>query len=156
MVETPFTPELANASSDRRISIPESYRKKIAWMNGGEPLRAWLLTLMPGRFRLLSDLEVTKDPRLAEIRTLIIDGPIETTVQATEFLLAGRAAIIGRLVPISITAPTTSCRLVIPNEVLPESRERWTFVLMFSLGYLEIWILDVYNAALSVSLDSVI
>jgi hypothetical protein len=153
MAEEFFAPQSLYAGKDRRIAIPQQHCKKIAWVIGGsKPVRGWLLVLVPGRFRLLSDSDVERDERLSDIRSLIIDGPTEPEgTSPIEFESNAKAAVIGRLVPVSIDA---SSRIVIPKEVLPDDRDRWTFVLLFSLGYLEMWLVDVYNAALACPLDS--
>jgi hypothetical protein len=152
MAEEFFAPEFVHCGKDRRITIPQRHSKKIAWVVGSsKPIRGWLLLLVPGRFRLLSDSDVERDRRLAEIRSLIIDGPTELGASPVEFDSDSKAAVIGRLVPVFIDPAS---RIVIPKEVLPNGRERWTFVLLFSSGYLEIWLADVYDAALACPVDS--
>ncbi len=150
-----FSPEFMDIEAGRRITIPRQYCEKIPGAFGKDTIPMWLLMLVPGRFRLLSDSAVEQDPRLREVRSSIVDGPVETDVPATAFEPNERAAIIGRLIPTTL-APGKSCRLTLPKQIVPDIKDRQTFVVMFALGYLEIWLLDTYNAALAPPLDSVI
>jgi hypothetical protein len=155
MVETPFAPETVN-SADGRITIPQRYCEKMPWVSGKDPLLVWLLMLVPGRFRMLSDLEVQQDVHLRGIRSVIVDGPTELGSPATAFEPSERAAIIGRLTPTTLFPPRPSWRLMMPKHILLGYSENRTFVLLFSSGYVEIWLPDVYSAALAPPLDSVI
>jgi hypothetical protein len=151
MAEEFFAPEFVQSGKDRRIAIPQRHCRRISWVaGGGKSVRGWLLVLVPGRFRLLSDSDVERDKRLSDVRSLVLGGPTEVGASPVEFESDAKAAVIGRLVPVFID-PTS--RIVIPREILPNERERWTFVLLFSLGYLEIWLVDVYNAALACPVD---
>src|ERR1039457_5834994 len=155
MAETSFKPEYAHSGKDRRITLPQHYRSRIAWLEGEAPISAWLLLIQPGRFRLLSDSDIENYERLAAVRSLIIDGPNPVAVRASEFESNARAARIGRLIPITIEKGATR-RLVLPREVVQGDQDRWAFVLLFSLGFLEIWVLDAFTAASSCPLDSAI
>jgi len=151
MAEDLFGPEFVRSGKDRRITIPQRHCDKIAWVTGGKTIRGWLLLLVPGRFRLLSDSDVESDKRLAQIRSLILDGPAELGGSPVEFESDPKAAITGRLVPVFIDS---AFRVVIPKELLASEKEQWSFVVLFSSGFLEIWLLDVYNAALACPVDS--
>jgi len=111
--------------------------------------------IVPGRFRLLPDSAVERDPKIGPVQSVLINGPPDAEVEQTVYVSGERAAIIGRLIPVVLSGPHPTWRLVIPKGVVPDS-EQYTFVLIFSLGYAELWALDVYAAALNVPLDSVI
>jgi hypothetical protein len=150
-----FTPEMVSADAGRRIVIPKQYCEKISWVRGEQNLHVWLLSLVPGRFRLLSNPDIDQDTKLREVRTLIEDGPSDHTSLATEFDSSERAALVGRLIPTILSPHPPSWRLTLPEHIIPDKKQR-TFVLMFSLGYAELWFLDTYNVALSSSLNAVI
>lgn len=152
MAQAFFTPVFLQSGKDRRITIPQQHCKKIAWVTGGSTVSGWFLVLAPGRFRLLSDTDVERDEKLSNVRSQIIDGPTGLdSASPVEFESSARAAVLGRLVPVSIDS---SFRIVVPKEVLPAEQDRWAFVLLFSMGYLEIWLANIYNDALACPLYS--
>jgi hypothetical protein len=156
MVEARFAPEITSADPGRRITIPQRYCERLPWIRGGETLSVWLLMLLPGRFRLLSDPEVEKDPRLREIRSVIVGGPEVSDTPPSVFEPSEQAASIGRLIPATLAPPGPSWRLTLPKQISIEDENRRRVVLMFSMGYMEIWFLDIYNAAIAAPLDSAI
>jgi hypothetical protein len=117
-------------------------------------LTVWLLELVRGRFRLLSDREVEQDEKLFEIRRAIIDGPNGTKAPPTEFESSEVASLVARLIPTTISAHRPSWRLVIPKRITPDEKNE--LLLLFSSGYLEIWRLDIYHSVSVARLDSVI
>ncbi len=118
-------------------------------------IRVWLLELVTGRFRLLSDSEAEQDPKLGEIRAAIVDGPGEVDAAATQFESSEMAARLGRLIPATLSPPRPSWRLTLPKRMILQEDNK-NLVLLFSLGYLEIWLPRVYQAALSSRIDQVI
>jgi hypothetical protein len=143
-----------DAGADRRISIPAAFCEKISWLLASEAKLCWLLMIVPGRFRILSDPAVEQDPKLGQVRSLLLDGPSEA-VEATTHEASERAAVVGRLVPIILTGPNPSWRFVVPRHLL-SGPQRQSFVFMFSLGHLELWLREVYVAAQKPPLDSVL
>jgi len=154
MVEARFAPEVVAISSEGRITLPQLYCDKIPWVRGDQVMRVRLLELAAGRFRLLSDQEVQENEQLSEIRTAIVDGPGEPNAAPTTFASNEIASLVGRLVPTTLSPPRPTWRLVVPRRIAPEQKDK--LVLLFSLGYLEIWHLDIYNAAVGSPLDTVI
>jgi hypothetical protein len=154
MVEPLFKPVPVPAGADGRITIPFGWCQRLPWATGDETLLVWLLMLVPGRFRLLSDPEVQQDPALNEIRSVLVDGPTLAAIPATTFDPSGKAALVGRLIPTSLS-PGASWRLIVPKQGMGR-RERNEYVLMFSLGYLELWFAETYAEALTAPLDAVI
>jgi hypothetical protein len=114
----------------------------------------WLLMIEPGRYRVLSDSEVQLDQDLREVRSLIVDGPAPPDGPATAFEPNARAARIGRLILTTLAPPRPSWRLTVPKHITQGNRER--LVLLFSQGYLELWLTDVYTAATAAQLDSAV
>jgi hypothetical protein len=137
-----------------RIAIPARYSKRILWLSDSKPLNVWLLMLQPGRFRLLSDGEVTANEEINAIKSLIVDGPEISGISATVFDSPERAVLIGRLIPTTLSQSLSSgWRLSIPRRVAPRDQ---TLVLLFSQGRLEIWLLEPYHAALAHPLSSLL
>jgi hypothetical protein len=155
MVEAIFVPEVISAGTDRRFHLPKAYSDKIPWMSGSASLSAWLLIRVPGRFRLLSDFEVEGDPKLRDLRSRIIEGPHGNEVSPSEFDSNDRAALIGRLVATTLTAPPPGWRFILPKHLTPEGACR-SVVVLFSSGYCEIWFPEVYKAALESPIESII
>jgi hypothetical protein len=155
MVETPFTPEFAKIGSDGRITLPHAYCEKLPWVRGEEAFLVWLLMLIPGRFRLLSDAAVLNEPKLAAVREVIVNGPAEVDVPATVFDANEQASLAGRLIPTTLSPPRPSWRLVIPKPIIPSETERRVCVILFSLGFIEVWFIETYNTALARPLDLV-
>jgi hypothetical protein len=156
MVEPSFGPVFVPAGADGRITLPQAWCERLPWLTGAETLLVWLLTLMPGRFRILSDNQVQENMSLNHIRLSIVDGPTPTEVSATAFDPNEKATLIGRLIPTSL-APGGSWRLIVPKQIVPADRTRKaTYVLLFSSGYLELWFSEPYNEALAAPLDTII
>ena len=157
MVESNFSPAFVHVPTDGRITIPEALRERISWIKGDQPLTVWLLTVLPGRFRLLSETQVGNDAKLSLIRSQLIDGPNEPDLSVTTFEPSERAAVVGRLTCTTLSPPRPSWRLSIPKQIVPQSAtDRPMLVLLFASGFLEVWHQDVYNQALNCRIDSVL
>lgn len=157
MVEARFVPEFVPSDGGRRITIPRQYCEKVLWICGEQVLSVWLLVIFPGRFRLLSDTEVSQHKPLSEIRSLIVDGSTrDSSGSIIECDTSQRAARIGRLIPTTLAPPPPSWRLIIPKAVTAHSKGDQRFVLLISQGYLEIWLPHTYEAALAYPLDEVL
>jgi hypothetical protein len=155
MVEAIFKPVFVPAGSDSRVTIPHAWCERIPWVFGDETLLVWLLMLLPGRFRILSDTEVQQNPGLNDIRSRIVNGPSPTEVPPTAFDRNEIAILVGRLIPTTL-APGGSWRLIVPRQIVPGDRDRKQYVLLFSSGYLELWFAETYNDALLSPLDAII
>ncbi len=153
MAEAQFGPALVSGGVDGRITIPLPWCKRLAWLTGSKTLLVWLLMYVPGRFRILSDDEVQRDTTLSSLRSVIMDGPSPTEVNPTEFDPNERAALLGRLIPTSLSLGE-SCRLIVPKQAAPSGRGR-EYILMFCQGYLELWFTEIYHEALAKPLDTI-
>src|SRR5260370_40723375 len=122
MVETRFAPEFVPISAEARITIPQPYCEKLSWVRGDQTMRVWLLGLVPGRFRLLSDPEVEQNQKLRELRAAIIDGPAEAATDPTAFESNELAALLGRLIPTTLSPPRPSWRLLVPKQIVPDDK----------------------------------
>src|ERR1039458_745943 len=131
MVEVPFKPVVVPAGLDGRITIPRAWCERLPWIVGDETLLVWLLMLLPGRFRVLSDMEVQRNTSLNDIRSSVVNGPTPTEVTPTAFDPNEIATLVGRLVPASLS-PSGSWRLIVPRQIVPGDRDRKEYVLLFS------------------------
>ena len=154
MVEVPYQPSIIPVGSDRRVAIPQGFYNRLHGVDRDAPSLLWLLLLRPGRFRILANADVEKDPRLSNIRSELINGPGEIESSCTEFEENDRAALVGRLTPTQLAGPKPAWRLVVPKALMPDDVK--TIVLLYSSGYLELWFHAVYLEALSRPLDAVL
>jgi hypothetical protein len=116
-------------------------------MRGEETLQAWLLLLMPGRYRLLSDEQVQGNSLLEPVRLLILEGKSVAVLNATYADEPSRAAIVARLAPTAVSPPKPGWRIAFPKTFeifVPQGCDPHSFSVVFSLeGYCEIWYTDV-------------
>jgi hypothetical protein len=153
MEDSTFGPSQAKPDAGR-ITIPARYCKRIPWLCEDKAMSVWLLMLQPGRFRLLSDKEAAGDGEIGLIRSLIVDGPQPADSSPAIFEAAERAARLGRLIPTTLSPSSTSgWRLAVPKTITSKEDP---FVLLFSLGRLEIWLSEAYIAALEFPLSAIL
>jgi hypothetical protein len=131
------------ADAGNRIVLPKHLCERVPWLARSSPVSAWVYLISPGRMRILSDEEVKQDPLLEPIRSLIVnesEPPKNGSTMAEDLT---RAAFVARLVPVSLTLPSTGWRVPVPRvfeTYLPLEYNRRAFSVIFSVeGYLEIW-----------------
>jgi hypothetical protein len=157
MVVPRFAPETTGRiGPERRVTIPQHYAEALPWVRGHETLSVWLLLHSTGRFRLLADKQATEDETLRDIRSTVVDGPADPVASPTAFEPNERAALIGRMVVTTLAPPPPTWRLTIPKQIFPDDNPERTLTLLFSLGYLEIWFSETFNAALISPLTAII
>jgi hypothetical protein len=146
----PLTPVSTKADSSNRITLPNHISERISWMTGAD-LRAWLWLVEHGRYRLLSDAQVESDPQLEPIRQLILEGTSASVAEPTRAQETVEAAMVARLVPISIAHPKPGWRFSLPKELdafrPPGCNPKDFFILFSADGYWEIWYKDVLQKA---------
>src|SRR5215831_15705878 len=106
----------ATADAGNRIVLPKHLSDRISWLVGKGPVSAWAFLICPGRIRILSDEEVSHDPFLEPLKTMISQGedpPPKSDPTAAQDL--SHASDVARLVPISISLPSTGWRLAVPR-----------------------------------------
>jgi hypothetical protein len=139
---------------NNRIVLPKHMTDRIGWLGGSGPAKAWLLLISAGRYRLLSDEAVQADPRLEPLRFLIVEGKPEILEEPTYAKEPNTAALVARLVPISITPPKPAWRFSKPKfmEIFaPTDCDPNDFTVFLSVeGYWEIWHTDKLQSAVSV------
>jgi hypothetical protein len=154
MFNEPLVPIHRSLDPDDRITLPKHLSDQMSWM-AGTNVRAWLLLLAPGRYRLLSDEQVENDPQLEPVRLLILEGKPAVVSEPTYSKDLKEEAIVARLVPIAVAQHKQSqCwRISLPRELLkafapPDCGDPKAFSILLSLeGYWEIWYTDVLRRA---------
>jgi hypothetical protein len=120
-------------------------------MTGEESIGGWLLVVSSGRYRLLSEDQVQADPQLGSIHSLVTQGKTAAAMEPTEVQEVGRAALVARLLPTTITPPPPGWRVTIPKllKVLtpPECDLKQFVVLLSPEGYCEIWCTETLRRA---------
>jgi hypothetical protein len=147
----PLLPTHTDTDAYGRLTIPTHVSDHIIWIKGTESLRAWLFLIELGRYRLLSDDQVQNDRHLEPIRALVLEGRSAILTEPTHAIALERAAMVARLVPITISPPKPGWRFTFPkafDAFAPPECNRAAFSILLSLeGYLEIWYTDVLRRA---------
>jgi hypothetical protein len=145
MPSEPLVPLHTKADASNRITLPKHFSDRIPWMTGTD-IQAWLFLMGPGRYRLLSDDQVQSDPQLEPIRQLILEGASSAMTEPTRSGEPEEAAMVARLVPISIAHPKPGWRISLPREldafVPRECNPKTLSILLSPEGYWEIWYTD--------------
>jgi len=149
----PIVPFHTSLDPDNRLTLPKHICEQIQWMTGGN-VRAWLLLLAPGRYRLLSDEQIENDPRLESVRLLILEGKPAIASEPTYAEKLEDEAIVARLVPINIAQHKQSqnWRFLFSKELsalAPDCDVKQLSILLSLEGYWEIWYTDVLKKSLS-------
>lgn len=146
MKSSTLVPQHTKVDASNRITLPEQFSDRIPWLKNGE-VRAWLLLVAEGRYRLLSDQQLVDDPELEPVRQLILEGRTVNTAGPTSAIDSADAAIVARLTPVTVSPPGPGWRIAIPRSLdvfLPENCDGKKFsVLLSPDGYWEIWYTDV-------------
>jgi len=136
--------------SSNRIVLPKDFSDHIPWMTGEVSL-AWLFLVAPGRYRLLSDEEVQGNSHLQPVRMVVLDGKVETTTEPTYREALKDAALVARLVPVTVAHPKPGWRISLPREldafVPPDCNPKKISILLSLEGYWEVWYTDVLRDA---------
>jgi hypothetical protein len=152
MPNEPLVPEHTQVSLDNRVSLPKRFSDSVAWIKGTE-VPAWLFLLELGRYRLLSDEDVKDDPVLESVRLLILHEEQTVTIKASEAESSADAAIMARLIPITIKSHKGSWRMPFPEELASlaplDCNPRSISILASPKGFVEIWYTDMLRRVLT-------
>jgi hypothetical protein len=152
-----FIPIHVSADTSNRLTLPRHFSDRIAWLQGKESIRAWLLQVTIGRYRLLSDEQVQSDSHLEPVRLLILEGKSTAEVAPTVAEDTKRAAIVARLLPVTIAPPPPGWRVPFPRAFdvfQPPDCDGKAFSILLSLeGYWEIWYTDMLRRAAELPLQ---
>jgi hypothetical protein len=136
-----------------RLPIPKEAANQIGWLKGAEPVPAWLWLVSEGRYRLLTTEEVQADPMLSPLFDVITNGHSGERPNATEAQSDIDAAMMSRLIPITISPPKPAWRINVPKTVAsfaPADSDMKHFSILFGAdGYWEIWHTEALRRAAS-------
>jgi hypothetical protein len=139
--------------------LPEGIAKHLAWLKGDQTIDAWLLLIKPGRYRLLSAGDVGKSDSLHELAERI-NNPENDDASREPFEAESDevAALVLRLIPTHLSPKGPGWRLTLPRNspLLGNLDDGVRVTLLFSEGYLELWMADFRDKALSIPLDKLL
>jgi hypothetical protein len=136
--------------ADDRFTLPKHFCGRLSWI-AEKNVEAWLYVLEPGRYRLLSDLEVEGDPQLEPLRTLVLQDQNMAPGKASATHSPQRGASIARLIPVTVENHKGSWRMPWPEEaaaLCPDNCNPRTLAFLMPHGYLEIWYADFLRKCL--------
>jgi hypothetical protein len=139
-----------------RAILPVAFARQISWLGGAEPVDAWLLTIEPGRYRILSRQQVTEDEKLSRLTEPAIEQPGEAC-EPFESEPAERLVLQARLLPILFDPPPPAWRVTLSNVPPPGSISKSDRVCVwFPEGYPEIWSTARLATAFAAPLESLL
>ena len=127
-----------------RIQLPKHFTDRLVWVTGSERVPAWLWTISPGRYRLLSDQQVEAEPDLEILRSFMFPQQLIPSSRPTSAKSCEEAAAaVALLFPTQLKFHKSYWRLSFPDELIefiPPDCEQKKFSILISLeGYVEIW-----------------
>lgn len=135
-----------------RIPLPKHLSDRLAWLRGTETISAWIWTISPGRYRLLSDEQTQMDPKLEFLRSLILNDESMPPSDATSAKSSEDAAVVAMLIPVQIKPSQHYWRISFPSELdefIPPGCEKNKFsILLTPERHLEIWYTKILQNAL--------
>lgn len=161
--------EATQASSDTniltveasyRIRLPQPLCKRLSWIVGDQPLKAWLLVGSPGRCRLVSAAEVDSDPALQSLKARIADELDAGSANALEFQDEASVALTVRLVEVQLTHHKKSgWRMTLPRPIAAIMQLRpseSSLAAFFLQGHIELWTMETLRSSVSTPLTEII
>lgn len=135
-----------------RIPLPKHLSDRLDWLRGSEAIPAWLWTISPGRYRLLSDEQAQVDPKLEFLRSLILNEEPIPPSDATSAKRSEDTAVVAMFIPVQVKPSKLYWRLSFPKELdefIPLDCDRNKFSILFSPErHLEIWYTTILRNAL--------
>lgn len=144
-----FAPVHRTADGNR-LDLPRQFTDFLDWLKWTPnvvEIDAWLLAVDSGRYRLVSDEQVSNDEKLAPIRLLLLEGPSENRAGISFARTSHDSAQVACLIPIKIGPHKEEWRISWPGDfdvLAPDDCDPDALSIMFSLeGYCEIWYTDL-------------
>lgn len=143
------------ASVDKagKINLPLHSAERLYWARREGPTDCWLYIVHPGRYRLLSEEDVKRSEVLSQTLERITGAiAVEQLEDPADAESSASAVLSATLAPASLSFNTVSrWRLAISKATYPMTvivNHAKVFVI-FSQGYLEIWLPDTLEQALA-------
>ena len=142
-----------------RITLPQSFCKRVGWIDGDQPRNGWLLLGSPGRCRLLSGTEADSDPNLQSLRSRIMAELSIPNPNSLEFQDDPLAALALRLVSVEITPRKPGWRLTLPRviaaimHIRPKESD---IAALFLHKHIELWTIETLRSAVTAPLTQII
>jgi hypothetical protein len=153
-------PSIVTVGKDWRIGIPQDICKAVPWFAGAGPLSAWLLLLRFGRYRLLSDQDVSS-PSLEELRNRI--AALASSPRQGPMVLGDddEAMIPSRFFEVQLHWSTNNgWRLKLPAVTIHlwrlQQGNDHVVIQLSHEGYIEIWSMETLEAAFKVPLPDIL
>jgi hypothetical protein len=130
---------------DNRITLYKPFCDTLTWLVGKAEVEAWLYLIEPGRYRLLSDEDIENDPELRPVRAAILEEKPNANTLPSQAADIRDAAMLIRLVPITIDFHKGSYRTLYAEELAalaPRYCDPRDLSILMPEGYLEIWYSD--------------
>lgn len=144
-----FAPVHRTADGNR-LDLPRQFTDFLDWLKWTPNVvetDAWLLVVDSGRYRLVSDEQVSNDEKLAPIRLLLLEGPSENRADINFARTSPDSAQVACLIPIKVGPHKEEWRiswLVDLDALAPDDCDPDALSIMVSLeGYCEIWYTDL-------------
>jgi len=142
-----------------RITLPQSFCRRISWITGDQPHNGWLLIGSPGRCRLLSSAEVDIDPNFQSLRARITTELTASNHNSLEFQDEASAALALRLVPVEVTPRKPGWRLTLPRVIaaIMHIRPRESEIAaLFLQEHIEFWTIETLRSSVATPLTQML
>jgi hypothetical protein len=134
-----------------RLALPKQLSSRIPWLSGDQPLKAWLVLISAGRYRLLSDDQVGENPHFESLRSLIMGTSAGGASDPAIAQEDARSALTARLLSVVVSPPKPAWRVSLPKAIKifePPNCDTNDFTILLAAdGHWEIWYTDVLRAA---------
>ncbi len=100
-----------------RLPLPKHLTDHIDWLVGKGDKDAWLLAIGEGRFRLLSDQQVSENVHLDGLRSLVQTGKPEDPNESTEVFSSEESSLPVRLLQVSLKPHASGWRMSMAKDI---------------------------------------
>lgn len=142
---------------DRRLGIPRQFAEATGWISGNDPVGGYLVMLLPGRYRLISETEFGQTERLGALWERIALAAERTNRSALDFEDNASTTLGARLIYAEIS-PGSEWRLSLPSavtEVLGIDSKGDRAVVVLAGRYIEIWNRKTYLLSFEETVDEI-
>jgi hypothetical protein len=130
----------SGVGTERRINLSQDLVKQVAWLKGKVGIDAWVLTLGPGRYRIIPHSQLEQNGEFKRVVERITSMQAGAPGEPFEPDSPESAALPSRLLQVTIS-PGASWRLNLSGVPLFDAtgEEIKVLVQVLSDGYIELW-----------------